>query len=174
MIETRPPRCKNARHHTSPAPAPIHQHNIDTTRHRWLHSPLTVRCRSGEMADTHGSGPCASDGVEVQVLSPAPSLNFLSNWGHWIYRWPQFAFPGCDIPVMLPPPPVRVVLTLVQGSPPIFTVISGIPHPLAIADGLVCRAVGCGPRKIGTVRGRLGPGSRDSSSIIIYFGRTPC
>ena len=24
------------------------------------------------MADTHGSGPCARKGVEVQVLSPAP------------------------------------------------------------------------------------------------------
>lgn len=25
-----------------------------------------------ELADTHGSGPCARKGVKVQVLSPAP------------------------------------------------------------------------------------------------------
>lgn len=44
---------------------------IDPAHPRWLYS-LPLRAGVVKLADTHGSGPCASNGMEVQVLSPAP------------------------------------------------------------------------------------------------------
>ena len=38
-----------------------------------LNSKITLACRNGGMADAHGSGPCVSNNMWVQVPFPALS-----------------------------------------------------------------------------------------------------
>ena len=51
---------------------------------------VSEECRSGGMADAHGSGPCVRKDVEVQLLSAAPKVNVINKSQQAFYLFDGF------------------------------------------------------------------------------------